>query len=258
MGPLKTVITSVVATVSAAVLLATFQEPIVDYVRGTHLLATVEAGPWYPLPYQSGADPAKGLEKTGISSYTVETLTSGQDLPFARVTVLNRGRETISGIRFRFPEKYQRPLVLFPEAEDQKFSFAKEPREVQLDDMLPGEERTFYLWRNLGFDYPNYLRDMQSFSSDGPARVKLLLPEDAGALAQADGTIERFFGIWGGLIVVSVLLLFVLILAFVVHLNEKFWKRLLSDETFYLDERIKYEADPARYYIGRSKHETMP
>ncbi len=211
------------------------EDAVKRFVSNGGLVAEVTSGPYFPYPEEPLRSTRAPRPGSFVASATDETET------IARMVIQNVGTETASDIRLKF--KYA-PDALIVDSAGGKNKTYKGVEEIFIDDMKPGDIRTLFLWRSVGFGYPFNLDDLRSFSSAGPIRVEL---KSRVVSSYEDPFIIRFMDSWGSFLLTGVLFILAFGALLMATFLERYAKMLLSGEDFYLQESVKFADNPKSF-----------
>lgn len=239
MAWLKGLAGTLIATLLTTVLLAAFQRPITDFFTPDRLVATIEAGPWYPVII----DELKYSKKDGS---TFLKSVSEQESPFARMTIKNGGFKKVTGIKIKFISQLSRTNVIIPGKDIFKSDIREDADTVELSDLNPGESHTIYLIDYKNFGKPYWMDDVRTFSSEGAWRMNLYAPESIEDKEQGSA-FYRFIDEWIPIIFVTSLIGLVAISLIGWTVSWIYVRDILSNEKFYLIEKDNFLKSPKKF-----------
>lgn len=226
-------------TFVALALGAVFQEPLRDAFTNDRLRATFITGPWVPYPSDDGQldyPPALAFPERAQDLMTKNNI-------FAAVHISNDGRAEVENASMKFGDLFT-PDVYVPPSGKRPGQYLPAAQSLQIPTLKPGEEVRLYFWKNNDLPWSYYFGDIKSYSSEGPFRLSV-------AHGNEQGSLDR--GTWldwldDATYIVGVLLLIMLV--FVLTSLESYYRQLLGDEDFYLDERVRFESDAKKFVPG--------
>jgi hypothetical protein len=237
---LKYVLGVLFSALVAVIVTVVFQQPLEDWWSSNRLNAVLYTGPWIPYPDEKG-----NLDWPPTIAVTAERGKEliQNDYGFAAVDFVNNGREEIANGKIRFKSLFT-PEAYYPAGFGRQAALDQNPTEINLPTIKPGERYRMYLWKDSDFPWSYYLDDIATYSSAGPIRISIAQPdrehtEDTGWLA-------RYYGVTDYLMF-GLAALIVLGFGAAASTHERYWRKLLRDDSFYLDEKVRFDSDEKHF-----------
>lgn len=243
MNWLKQVITSLILVALGAVVLAAVQDPISKYFNGDRLNAAIQFGYWAERPEKYGILTKE--EEKKIAKYSDVDLKLDEDPEFAKIVISNSGQQTVKNIKMKF-SRFYKPDVLTLSRDKQPANFTKSVSNISLGILEPGEEIILYLWEPIGFSEILFPSSIKTYSSTGPFRTNFYFFDSNSDMDDAS-TFDYFMDQWFEFILIILGIIFLIAFIILALHYEDYIKRLLKNENFYLDEKIRYDDDPKKF-----------
>lgn len=118
---------------------------------------------------------------------------------------------------------------------------------IALGTIPPADNTTAYVWSNRTFGFPFGFDDISVVTADGNVPMSITRLNATSDSVVFGFSTENFAWLFVFLMIgLSGLLLFALNHSF------NFVKRMLADEDYYLDERVRFEGNPEKYSVPDS------
>ena len=165
---------------------------------------------------------------------------------FARLELVNRSTEEAKRIRIVIDRssESQDILVLKKGSEPQ---FIKGHGEFTIPDLAPGEVCDIYIWSKIGFWTILFPEQLETFSSLGPIRLDLRWPKTRSSI-KGDWLFQSLDD-WMFTVIITLLIITRALGLLMSALYETYYKKLLVNDDFYLNERERFESNPKKFQI---------
>lgn len=234
-------ISAVMVAIISGLLLA-FSAPFISRaVNPDRISAEFYPGAWYPYPLGK-----EGWAKRFRDEFESESYANGlidrDELRFAKILLYNGGNKTVNNIKLKLGRVNKGSGILVSKGAEQKFELENE---LSIPDMAPGDRAVIYTWSI--FDLSDHFEydEIETHSSEGPFSIRYYDHKSNAFRAGSD------FPWLGAFVFLCLAIVSVYVIACVVMANilSKYVKNLLSDEDVYIDERVKFTADPEKFLI---------
>lgn len=250
---MKTLLNGLLLALLTTIMLSFLNGPISRWASGDRLIATIELSPFIAKPEaapenkrpKSDADTADSAlqeQLSNILSAAKSNTVMDGSYDVAHIVLRNESNITIKEINFYLDPPYDEMDIALSIA-GKTSEIKKGVKRIYVPDMKPGDAVEIYAWRN--FYAPSFGENLHTFSSAGPWRTSIAWPKTRQEMQ--DGVIFNFIDNWITTImfVMFAAVLFVAFLAYA--MSEHYWKSLLHNETFFLDEKIRYDNDRNKF-----------
>lgn len=228
-------------TVLGGLLIALATPYLLSVFNPDRLSAEIRPGAWYPYPLGKGPYAEAFKKKFDHPSYPASLL-DGEDLLFARVDIRNPGRKTVSSIRMTFGDSFDATAIVVDSQGERRVDAGKE---LRLADMAPGDKQTIFLWSTYDIESQFQFDDIKSNSSEGPLSIKYYkFTNDYFRVGESFP--------WLGVTVfflAALTAIYLLVCVVMANIYVKYVEGLLNDEDIYINERVRYVADPKKFLI---------
>jgi hypothetical protein len=235
----------------SAALAVIFQNDIAAFFGRAPITAEVTLGSWYPHADSTDKRTLYDLkDENAVRNYA-----DPEDINFARIRVQNKSGKDIPHIYFVSDPswgktnwmKYDAVVVREVDGKTVRSSHPEVKGRIDLGDVPAASSIVAYIWSNRTFGYPFGMEDVTLVSTDG---------EIVTSTNRLSGDATSFvFGVhteyvaWG-LLVITLVAGGVLIWG--VYHQWSFVKALFASEDYYLEQRQRYDADPAKFVMPDS------
>lgn len=235
--------TALLAALTGAVIVAN-EDRIKEAFAPQSVIADVYSGFWQPYPSSRESDPHRLLASRAIEPHQVEYVVKPGERHFARIHIQNRGVSDVSDARLQ-TGKRQSDILIINEGGDR--SFFNDVEEVRLPNIPAGGSLDLYMWSFHNMDALHILSDLRIFNESGAFLVKYVRDRDRYSVYTHQPAWVTFIDEW--LPVILFVLLFIGLIGAVIvgGLWEAYVKKLLKDDGFYINEKIKHDADPKAF-----------
>jgi hypothetical protein len=223
-----------------------YQNNIAAFLGRAPVTVQMTASGWYPLPQKLAGDKSySDADNANIASFG-----DPKQSNFARITISNNtGREIPNAyikIADNDPNIWKSNVVVLKEESGklERDIIENASDVIDIGPLPAAKDTTAYLWSGRGFGSPFDISDVEILTTDGT------LPQTITRL-QGDSD-DLFLGISTETIAwsfVFILVAICLLLLFLFAHGFSFSKALLKDEDYYLAERIRFDANPAKYSV---------
>lgn len=223
---------------------------MLDLFSRDRLTARFEAGPWVAKPQLPDGESQQSYDENNDVGSAVKflgnTLSSknpdGKWYELAKLTIKNESKKDITGIRIRYSGVEMPELLVVPEKTDNSY-YIKSTNDVSLPDMKPGDTAIVYQWDN--FSSILVEDSIDTYSSEGDFRINYEFPQTVSTNFAGwfiSGIIDH---IW--LIINALSITIFILLMIQKDTIDLYYKKLLRDDDFYIDERVRYESDKDKF-----------
>ncbi|RJG53838.1 hypothetical protein D0Z70_15190 [Sphingobium terrigena] len=240
------IITSLILLGLSTIFVA-YLQPIVRAIAPEDgLKAEVELSRWQARPEKGETITEKHSDEKMISDARRDSFLLRDFYDFAAVTIDNPSSKVVENIRIRFSDGSGRDGLIVSDDGLTKMTL-KDAEDFKIPNMKPGDRVKVFFWGERQFPKVLVSDQMKTFSSSGPFVTKFSAPSDNYYFETEDSPFFKFVDNWAGLAIGSIFALTIFFMGIGLHLNEKYYKRLLSDDTFYTSEKDRYEVDPKKF-----------
>lgn len=236
------IITSLILLGLSTIFLA-YLQPIVRSIAPEEALkADVELSQWRERPLKDETR----IERDSDSYNERYSFALRDFYDFAAITVDNPTSKVVENIRIKFVDENGRDGLIISDDGLTRTSL-KDAKDFKIPNMKPGDSVKVFLWGDNQFPKLLISRQMKTFSSIGPFVIKYSAPSDNYYLETEESPFFQFVDNWAGFVVGScfAIVIFLMIIGFIV--NGKYYRKLLSDPTFYQSEKDRYDLDPKKF-----------
>ena len=229
-------------TVIGGLLVLLFQDDV-ESLRYSGLYGKAISGPW--APHEIPKDLSKAVDLSNSSDLI------GGNNRIALIKLENSGKYTVKKGKIVFKDAISHPDVLIYSKNQKKGKYFKEVESISLPYLDPGDEIYVFLWSSFGFGWPNFFDDVRTYSEFGPIPIELRTHIEDSGYGDSDrdqGFLKFLLSKWYVCIgVVSIVLTIAVFSAD--YMMNKYIKKLLLDDDFWLSEREKIEAVGHKNFI---------
>ncbi|WP_339914094.1 hypothetical protein [uncultured Brevundimonas sp.] len=238
--------TALLAALSGALIVAN-EDRIKEAFAPQSVIADVYIGFWQPYPSSRESDPHRLLALRAIEPHQVEYVVKPGERHFARINIRNRGVSDIADARLQTGNRQSDILIVNGEGDGDDRSFFNDVEEVRLPNIPAGGSLDIYMWSFHDMDSLHLLSNLRIFNEDGVFLIKYIRDRDRYSIYSHESASFEFIDGW--LPVILFVLLFVgLIGAIIVGgLWEAYVKKLLKDDGFYINEKIRHDENPKAF-----------
>ncbi|MDH7972765.1 hypothetical protein QH494_11295 [Sphingomonas sp. AR_OL41] len=229
-----------------AALVTAYIQPIIKYIMPEKAIqATINLNMWMEKPAKVGFVEEKPSNDLATNQSNHDIYMSPDYYKFADMELTNTSEKTITDIRFRL-EDGQRPDVMIVTDDGNKRWYVTGKNDIHLPDMKPGDKTKVYMWASGLFSKLIITDLLSTYSSGGPFDIAVLSPQEKDFYSDKHPISDSLGSLAGWVGGVGAVLLGVIFCIMNIF-YEKYYKKLLADPVFLVDEKARYDLEPAKF-----------
>ncbi len=240
------IITSLIVLALGTLFVAYLQPVVKAIAPEDGLKADVELTHWQESPKKSGVVERKASDKPYMVDIERDLFLNSDFYDFAAMTIENPTSKLVENIRVKLPpHKAVDALIVTKNGLRQES--LKYNNDFNLPPMKPGDRTKLYMWGEREFPKVLVNDEIKTYSSLGPMQVTFSTPSDKSYYAAQKSGFLKFMDEWFGYIFAGLILFLCAALGTGMDLYGKHSRKLLSDPSFYTEEKQRFDADPKKF-----------
>jgi hypothetical protein len=243
----KTIQALIVALVTA---LGTslFQQPIADFFGFMPVKADITISEWHPnvrngVPLRTkDSDPLVELKNV---LKNIEKSSFSEPDALAIIKFTNTGNKVVTGIKVNVSRRSFFEVVA-------KESIPSESDFVEVEKLKPGDDLVIRLWTS-SFLTNKYTINKELKISSNDGMIPFSVNSSVTDQFNSDDKVFTFFDEWLPFTITIMFVILLLLLFILAAINESYYKELLSDDNFYVKEKVRFESNFDKFAISFDK-----
>ncbi|MEG3148413.1 hypothetical protein U1769_00850 [Sphingomonas sp. ZT3P38] len=228
-------------------ILAGYLEPIVKAIFPQRaIMADIQLSRWMERPTKVGIEEEKPSDDARENQSRHDTFFNPDIYKFMSMELLNKGDTIAENVHFRL-EDGSRPDTLIVTDDGNKRQFITGKNDIPIPNIKPGEKVRVYLWATYSFSTLLTPDSLKSYSSVGPFETSYATPSGGTYYGTSTSPFYDFLDTWAPLVGFFAAIGLIILFSVAIHMQEKYMRALLSDQSFYDKQKLEYDADPKKF-----------